>query len=120
MMKRISVCFANDTNQVELLYVAIRSLVSAFERGERQEWTRVNLVRYRSRRDFLDFILKTSWAEDSDHKWAALARSHSLAATPRASFATMRLLPFLILVVIGLLMDRFANRSRSGQGGANA
>ena len=36
-MKRISVCFANDTNQVELLYVAIRSLVSAFERGERHE-----------------------------------------------------------------------------------
>lgn len=87
---------------------------------ERQDWTRVNLVRYRSRRDFLDFILKTSWAEDSDHKWAALARSHSLAATPRASFATMRLLPFLILVVIGLLMDRFAKRSRSGQGGASA
>ena len=80
---------------------------------ERQNWSRVNLVRYRSRRDFLDFILKTSWSEDSDHKWAALGRSHSLAATPRASFATMRLLPLLILVVIGLLMDRFAARSHS-------
>lgn len=37
MMKRISVCFANDTNQVELLYVAIRSLVRGFERGGRYE-----------------------------------------------------------------------------------
>ena len=81
---------------------------------ERQDWSRVNLVRYRSRRDFLDFILKTTWNEDSDHKWAALGRSHSLAATPRASFATMRLLPLLILVVIGLLMDRLASRRRSG------
>lgn len=81
---------------------------------ERQDWSRVNLVRYRSRRDFLDFILKTTWNEDADHKWAALGRSHSLAATPRASFATMRLLPLLILVVIGLLMDRLASRRRSG------
>jgi hypothetical protein len=76
----------------------------------------VNLVRYRSRRDFLDFILKTSWAEDSDHKWAALVRSHSLAATPRASFATVRLVPLLILVVIGLVLDRIASRSRPPQG----
>ena len=83
---------------------------------ERQDWSRVNLVRYRSRRDFLDFILKTSWAEDSDHKWAALGRSHSLAATPRASFATVRLVPLLILVVIGLVLDRIASRLRPAQG----
>jgi hypothetical protein len=83
---------------------------------ERQDWSRVNLVRYRSRRDFLDFILKTSWAEDSDHKWAALGRSHSLAATPRASFATVRLVPLLILVVIGLVLDRIASRLRPPQG----
>ena len=31
----------------------------------------------------------------------------------------MRLLALLIPVVIGLLMDRFANRSRSGQSGAS-
>ena len=80
---------------------------------ERQNWSRVNLVRYGSRRDFLDLILKTNWAEAFEHKWAALGRSHSLAATPRASFANMRLLPLLILVVIGLLMDRFARRPRT-------
>jgi len=79
---------------------------------ERQDWSRVNLVRYRSRRDFLDFILKTSWAQDADHKWAALSRSHAMAATPRISFATVRLVPLLILVVIGLLLDRIGARSR--------
>ena len=81
---------------------------------ERQEWSRVNLVRYRSRRDFLDFILKTSWAQDSDHKWAALGRSHALAATPHTSFVTVRLVPLLFLIVIGLLLDRMGARSRAG------
>ena len=79
---------------------------------ERQDWSRVNLARYRSRRDFVDFILKTSWGEDSDHKWAALGRSHTLAATPRVSFATVRLVPLLVLIVIGLLLDRIGARSR--------
>jgi len=79
---------------------------------ERQDWSRVNLVRYRSRRDFLDFILKTSWAQDVDHKWAALGRSHALAATPRVSFATVRLVPLLILIITGLVLDRIAARSR--------
>ncbi len=80
---------------------------------DRQDWSRVTLVRYRSRRDFLDFILKTSWGQDVDHKWAALERSHALAATPRVSFATVRLVPLLILVVIGLLLDRIGARSRA-------
>ena len=80
---------------------------------ERQDWSRVTLVRYRSRRDFLDFILKTSWGQDVDHKWAALERSHALAATPRVSFATVRLVPLLVLVVIGLLLDRIGARSRA-------
>ena len=82
---------------------------------ERQDWSRVNLVRYRSRRDFVDFILKTSWGEDSDHKWAALGRSHALAATPRVSFATVRLVPLLVLIVIGLLLDRIGARSRAAK-----
>ena len=82
---------------------------------ERQDWSRVTLVRYRSRRDFLDFILKTSWMQDADHKWAALGRSHALAATPRVSFATVRLAPLLFLIVIGLLLDRIGARSRAAR-----
>lgn len=78
---------------------------------DRQDWSRITLVRYRSRRDFLDFILKTSWGEDVDHKWAALDRSHALAATPLISFATVRLVPLLFLIVIGLLLDRVSTRS---------
>ena len=82
---------------------------------ERQDWSQINLVRYRSRRDFLDFILKTSWAQDSDHKWAALGRSHVMVATPHISFATIRLVPLLFLIVIGLLLDRLGARSRAAK-----
>ena len=70
---------------------------------ERQDWSRVTMVRYRSRRDFVEFILNPIFSQDVDHKWAALSRSHAMAATPRISFATVRLVPLLILVVIGLL-----------------
>jgi len=79
---------------------------------ERQDWSRVTLVRYRSRRDFVEFVLEQDYAQDVDHKWAALSRSHTMAATPRISFATVRLLPLLILIVIGLLLDRIGARSR--------
>jgi hypothetical protein len=79
---------------------------------ERQDWSRVTLVRYRSRRDFVEFVLEQDYAQDVDHKWAALSRSHTMAATPRISFATVRLVPLLILVVIGLLLDRIGARSR--------
>ncbi|MCH2171911.1 hypothetical protein MK489_14090 [Myxococcota bacterium] len=37
MQERISVCFCNDHEQIELLYVAIKSLVSEFEKTHRNE-----------------------------------------------------------------------------------
>ena len=79
---------------------------------ERQDWSRVALVRYRSRRDFVEFILEPAFARDVTHKWAALSRSHAMATTPRVSFATIRLVPLLILIVIGLLLDRIGPWSR--------
>ena len=78
---------------------------------ERQDWSRVPVVRYRSRRDFVEFILEPAFARDVTHKWADLSRSHAMATTPRVSFATIRLVPLLILIVIGLLLDRIGARS---------
>jgi len=80
--------------------------------GERFPWDRATMVRYRSRRDFLEIILTTDFDQDVDHKWAALLRSHSFPSTPRISFVTMRLLPFLFLVSLGLLLDRIFDRRR--------
>ena len=78
---------------------------------ERQDWSRVTMVRYRSRRDFVEFILNPVFSQDVDHKWAALSRSHAMVTTPRVSFATIRLMPLLVLIVIGLLLDRLGARS---------
>jgi hypothetical protein len=79
---------------------------------ERQEWSFASMVRYRSRRDFVEFILTPEFSQDVDHKWAALSRSTSMVTVPVVSFATVRLVPLLILVVIGLLLDRIGARSR--------
>jgi hypothetical protein len=57
----------------------------------------------------VEFVLEQDYAQDVDHKWAALRRSHTMAATPRISFATVRLVP--LRVVIGLLLDRIGARS---------
>ena len=60
-----------------------------------------------------EFILEQDYSQDVDHKWAALGRSQVLAATPLVSFATVRLVPLLFLVVIGLVLDRISARSRA-------
>ena len=70
------------------------------------------MVRYRSRRDFVNVILTPEFSQDVDHKWAALSRSTSMITVPVISFATIRLVPLLIGIVIGLVLDRIGARSR--------
>jgi hypothetical protein len=69
-----------------------------------------SMVRYRSRRDFAEFILTPEFSQDVDHKWAALSRSTAMATVPVGSFATIGLVPLLILTVVGLLLDRIGAR----------
>lgn len=78
---------------------------------ERQDWSYVSMVRYRSRRDFLDFILEPAFARDVNHKWAALGRSTAMATVSETNFTTVRLVPALILIVLGLVLDRLGARS---------
>lgn len=77
---------------------------------ERQDWDLASMVRYRSRRDFIEFILTPEFSRDVDHKWAALSRSTAMATVPVVSFATVRLVPLLILIIIGLVLDRIGAR----------
>ncbi|MDG2305297.1 MAG: hypothetical protein P8R42_11715 [Candidatus Binatia bacterium] len=85
---------------------------------ERQDWNLASMVRYRSRRDFVEFILTPEFSQDVDHKWAALSRSTAMATVPVISFATVRLAPLLTLIIIGLLLDRLSaptvRRKRKG------
>ena len=59
--------------------IGVEPIVSLGGEGdfERTKWDRVNFIRYRSRRDFLEFILDPSWEKGVEHKWAALERTHS-------------------------------------------
>jgi hypothetical protein len=79
---------------------------------ERQDWNLASMVRYRSRRDFVEFILTPEFSQDVDHKWAALSRSTAMVTVPVISFATIRLVPLSFLIIIGLLLDRIGARSR--------
>jgi hypothetical protein len=78
---------------------------------ERQDWSYVSMVRYRSRRDFLEFILEPAFARDVNHKWAALGRSTAMITVPETNFTTVRLVPALILIVLGLVLDRLGAHS---------
>jgi len=75
-------------------------------------WDRATMVRYRSRRDFLDIALTTDFHENVQHKWAALEKTHSLPSTPLIWGVGVRLIPFLALLCLGLILDRLLDRKK--------
>ena len=85
--------------------------------ADRILWDRVALARYRSRQDFLEIILDPEFNVGVEHKWAALGTSHTMLTVPQVWGVSVRLVPFLLLVVIGLLLDRYAAaRASDGAG----
>ncbi len=75
---------------------------------DRTQWDRVALARYRSRQDFLEIILDPEFDIGVEHKWAALETSHTMLTVPQIWGVSVRLVPLLLLLVIGLLLDRYA------------
>jgi hypothetical protein len=75
---------------------------------------RVTLVRYRSRRDFLDIVLTDAWAEDAEHKWAALELAHSFPAQPAITLLGPRAAVLGAMFAIGVAL-RAAGRRRQNQ-----
>ena len=86
---------------------------------DRTQWDRVALARYRSRQDFLEIILDPEFDVGVEHKWAALENSHTMLTVPQIWGVSVRLVPLLLLLVIGLLLDRYATfRASAGASGA--
>ena len=81
---------------------------------ERTDWERIALARYRSRRDFLEIMLESNWQEGGVHKWAALERTHTMPTVPRLWGVGIRVVPLLLLLCVGLLLDRIFDTRRSG------
>ena len=93
-----------------LITVAMIMTLGSTGDFEPTEWDIVTFIRYRSRADFLEFMLESNWNADVEHKWAALERNHHLPSTPKIWMVGVRLVPFLMLLCIGLLLDRILAR----------
>lgn len=67
-------------------------------------WHYVAMVRYRSRRDFVRFLIRANQAEKFMHKWAAIEKTHVFPVKPIISLLAVRTLIGLGLLTIGLLI----------------
>lgn len=65
-------------------------------------WHYVAMVRYRSRRDFVRFLIRANQAEKFMHKWAAIEKTHVFPVKPIISLLAVRTLIGLGLLTIGL------------------
>ena len=68
-------------------------------------WHYVAMVRYRSRRDFLRFVLAVQTQEITVHKWAALEKTHVFPVKPLVSLILVRssVAGLLVLLAASLL-----------------
>ena len=70
-------------------------------------WHYVAMVRYRSRRDFVRFLIRANQAEKFMHKWAAIEKTHVFPVKPMISLFAVRTLVGLGLLTLGLLFATF-------------
>jgi hypothetical protein len=68
-----------------------------------EPWHYVAMVRYRSRRDFLDFALEIERGDIVMHKWAAIATTHVFPVRPLLSLMLVRSTVLALLSLAGLL-----------------
>lgn len=73
-------------------------------------WDTGALMRYRSRRDLLEIALNPAFGERHDHKMAALTKTIAYPVEVLLSFADPRFHLAMILLVMGLLLDRLFSR----------
>lgn len=67
-------------------------------------WHYVAMVRYRSRRDFLRFVLVVQKAGLTVHKWAAIEKTHVFPVKPLVSLIFVRGLMATVLIFFGALI----------------
>ena len=67
-----------------------------------EPWHYVDMVRYRSRRDFLDFALEIERGDIVMHKWAAIATTHVFPVQPLVSLVLVRSAVLVVLCLGGL------------------
>jgi hypothetical protein len=73
-------------------------------------WDQVALVRYRSRRDFLQMVAEPGMRELGKHKWASVEKTQVFPVKPVISFVWVRTAFFVLFVIVGVLLDRLLCR----------
>ena len=95
--------------------VAVEPIMTVGSTGDFEvvDWSAATFVRYRSRADFLSFLLETEWNENAAHKFAALEKNQHMPAVAQINLVMLRTLIFLALACLGLVLDRvFGTSSR--------
>ena len=89
------------------IFVARRS-GSFIEPEGADQWHYIANVRYRSRRDFLQFAMEIERDEIAMHKWAAIEKTHVFPATPMVSLVLVRTTVAGLLALVAALLIRIA------------
>lgn len=96
-------------------WVAVQPILTLADYPGAPHFDRVTLVRYRSRRDFLDIVVTDSWREDAEHKWAALELAHSFPARPVISLLGPRAALLGALFAVGVALRAAGRRRRRSE-----
>jgi hypothetical protein len=77
-----------------------------------ETWTRVALMRYRSRRDMIAIATAPAFGDRHDYKLASLDKTIAVPVAPGLYLSDPRLLLALVSLLLVLLIDRFAASRR--------
>lgn len=85
-----------------------------------QDWHRVAIVRYRSRRDLLEMVAALAGRNVAVHKWASIEKTQVFPVKPLFSFVAVRGFVAVLLIGLGLLVHMALRRARWYRGAAAA
>lgn len=77
-----------------------------------QDWDRVAVVRYRSRRDLLEMVAELAGRNVAVHKWASIEETQVFPVKPLFSFVAVRGFVAAVLLGLGLVIHLALRRAR--------
>lgn len=72
-----------------------------------EQWSQAGLMRYRSRRDLMEIATNDAFGDAHLYKVAAMSKTFAFPIDPWAQLGDPRLFLFLVLALVGLLLERF-------------
>jgi hypothetical protein len=85
-----------------LVMMVARNAGRFIDDGQSLPWTYIAMVRYRSRRDFLRFVVETEQRNVFMHKWAAIEHTQVFPVQPIVSLFAVRLMVGMLLALLAL------------------